>query len=89
MQATRMERMDRVRDEVATLRAAMPPKPQSGFLSREAATGILADIAKCASAHHNSRVQAIKLLAELEGWLETKGPTIGLVVNLGASEKLL
>ena len=37
----------------------------------------------------SARVQALKLLAELMGWTEQKGPSVGLIINLGASERSL
>ena len=89
----RAERLPIVQQEIERLRALQPPPPPTDSAitppdKAEACSDLWA-MSKNERALQSARVQALKLLADMMGWTEQRGPLVGLVVNLGASERNL
>jgi hypothetical protein len=60
--------------------------PDGSTLTRAEATSLLTDLIKSDRTPHNVKVQALKLLADLEKWTE-QGAHVGIVIQLGTVEQ--
>jgi len=86
----RNEKSALVRQEVDRLKALLPARPVvHGMPDKDEACRDLWAMSKNPLAMQSSRVMALKLLSDLMGWTEQRGPTVGIQINLGTVEATL
>lgn len=66
--------------------AALPAEAVPLSISKNEATAILGELARSRSTISNARVAALKLIGLWQKW-EDSNPKLGLIINLGSSER--
>jgi len=76
--------------EVARLRGLpMQMSEIVGMMSRDEAILVLSRVARDEHAFLTARIQALKLLADLEKWTDSRAIQVGVQINLGTVEQQL